>query len=259
MFQALRTKFGIPGLISVLALVFVMGGAAYAAKKYVITSTAQIKPSVLKSLKGKAGPAGANGTNGANGKDGINGKDGARGEAGSPGTPGKSVLTAAATTTPSGECPTVGGTKLEVEGSGTARHVCNGKEGPPGPTCEGGACLLPSEATETGVWSAADSGGSEALAQISFPLRLSVAPTSDFFVTKAEVQGGTAPAGCPGSFGSPEAEPGVLCVYEKFNFGFQSSPSFLEIDETSGTVLHLFVEVGETEAAAVGSWAVTAS
>jgi hypothetical protein len=44
-----------------LALVFAMSGGAYAAKKYVITSTKEIKPSVLKQLQGKAGPTAAQG------------------------------------------------------------------------------------------------------------------------------------------------------------------------------------------------------
>jgi hypothetical protein len=35
-----------------LALVFAMSGGAYAARRFVITSTKQIKPSVLKSLSG---------------------------------------------------------------------------------------------------------------------------------------------------------------------------------------------------------------
>ena len=47
------------GVIATIALVFAMSGGAYAAKKYLITSTKQISPSVLKSLKGAAGKNGA--------------------------------------------------------------------------------------------------------------------------------------------------------------------------------------------------------
>jgi hypothetical protein len=73
------------GLALVALAVGVGGGTAFAATKhYLITSTKQIKPSVLKSLK-KAGPRGAKGatgsqgaqgnagTNGTNGTNGVNG------------------------------------------------------------------------------------------------------------------------------------------------------------------------------------------
>ncbi len=42
-------------IISSLALFFALGGTAIAAQHYLITSTSQIKPSVLAKLKGKAG------------------------------------------------------------------------------------------------------------------------------------------------------------------------------------------------------------
>jgi Collagen triple helix repeat (20 copies) len=72
-----------------LALVFSMSGGALAASKYLITSTKQISPKVLKSLKGKngqpgtAGPAGAAGKEGPAGKEGTVGKEGKEGPAGS--------------------------------------------------------------------------------------------------------------------------------------------------------------------------------
>src|SRR5262245_5062130 len=119
----LKNRFGIPGVISMVALVFAMAGGAYAAKKYVITSTSQIKPSVLNQLKGKPGPAGPAGAAGAKGDSGAAGATGDTGAPGSPGTPG-------ANGTPGSEGP----------------------EGPEGtPWTVGGT--LPSEATETGTWS----------------------------------------------------------------------------------------------------------
>jgi hypothetical protein len=58
--------------IALMALVFAMTGGAYAANHYVITSTRQIKPSVLKKkAKGKTGPAGPNGAPGATGPAGA--------------------------------------------------------------------------------------------------------------------------------------------------------------------------------------------
>ena len=44
--------------IIILALFFALGGSAIAAKTFLITSTSQIKPSVLAKLKGKNGKNG---------------------------------------------------------------------------------------------------------------------------------------------------------------------------------------------------------
>jgi len=73
-----------------MALVFAMGGSAVAARHYLVTSTNQIKPSVLKSLKGNAGPKGATGLQGVQGKEGAVGKEGAAGKEGKEGARGPS-------------------------------------------------------------------------------------------------------------------------------------------------------------------------
>jgi hypothetical protein len=62
-----------------LALVFAMGGSAIAANHYLITSTHQIKPSVLKKLRGNTGARGATGATGATGAPGAPGGPGAAG------------------------------------------------------------------------------------------------------------------------------------------------------------------------------------
>src|SRR5438874_12957919 len=72
-----------------LALFFAMSGGALAAKHYLVNSTKQISPKVLKALKGNRGSTGApgvNGATGAQGKEGQQGKEGARGKEGESGT-----------------------------------------------------------------------------------------------------------------------------------------------------------------------------
>src|SRR5579862_761784 len=201
MFSAMRRRIHVTpaSVIAGLALVFAMTGGAYAAKKYLITSTKQISPSVLKALQGKtgtagtpgtagsqgpAGPAGpvgpagkdgTNGTNGANGKDGAAGKDGATGKTGATG-------------------PT-------------------GKEGP-SPWTPGGT--LPSEATETGTWWFVGNGQEGfQYTPLSFPMPLSVADAEA--ITVHVWNEFTPPAErdpeCTGTPDAPAAEPGTLCIY----------------------------------------------
>jgi hypothetical protein len=94
-----------------LALLFSMSGGALAAKHYLINSTKQINPKVLKALrgsKGAAGPAGAKGASGPSGATGAKGETGipgARGERGAPGANGatKVVVRTAEATTLNGE------------------------------------------------------------------------------------------------------------------------------------------------------------
>jgi hypothetical protein len=81
--------------VAIVALVLALGaGAAYAKTHFIITSTSQIKPSVLAKLhgangtngsNGTRGPAGASGATGAAGAAGTNGTDGTDGTNGAPG------------------------------------------------------------------------------------------------------------------------------------------------------------------------------
>ncbi len=75
-------------LVSTMALLFAMSGGAMAANHYLITSTRQISPKVLKAFKGRAGSAGAQGTTGPPGVAGPAGKQGADGSAGVEGKAG---------------------------------------------------------------------------------------------------------------------------------------------------------------------------
>ena len=75
-------------IIACLALFLSLGGGAWAAQKYVITSKGQIKPSVLEQLKGDRGPKGAKGDQGIQGNPGNLGNQGIQGNQGSPGANG---------------------------------------------------------------------------------------------------------------------------------------------------------------------------
>jgi hypothetical protein len=88
MFRSGR-KFSYANVAATLALFFSMSGGALAASHYLINSTKQINPKVLKSLKGKTGATGltgAIGTTGATGATGATGKEGLPGKEGPQGT-----------------------------------------------------------------------------------------------------------------------------------------------------------------------------
>ncbi len=174
MFSGIRKHLTYTNVVVTLALVFAMSGGAYAASRYVLTSTKQISPKVLKALQGKAGaggaqgvagPAGATGPVGAQGPAGGSGEKGEKGDPGAPGTPGTSVT--AKGIAPGGECE-AGGVKLTPGGK-----VCNGS-----PWTAGGT--LPKGRTESGAYASAMIENAfhvvEGRAAISFVIPLPSAP-----------------------------------------------------------------------------------
>jgi|SRR6185437_9502112 len=189
MFSALRRRLTFANVAMTFALVFAMSGGAYAASKFVITSTKQISPKVLKSLKGAngkngaSGPAGATGTVGPQGPAGLAGPAGTRGETG-----------------PAGPAGPAGATGKEGK---------TGKEG--SPWTVGGT--LPHGESETGVWglNATTKPNQEVQIPISFTIPLSAS------VDAAHVHliglGEGTPQGCAGSAEKPEAEPGNVCIW----------------------------------------------
>jgi hypothetical protein len=96
----MRKRLSYANVTATLALVFAMSGGAMAANHYLITSTKQINPKVLKKLTGKPGPAGLTGATGAagptgkegpQGKEGLQGKEGSQGKEGPKGADGTAV------------------------------------------------------------------------------------------------------------------------------------------------------------------------
>jgi hypothetical protein len=192
-----RRRFTFANVAITVALVFAMSGGAYAAGKFLITSTKQISPKVLKSLQGKAGPAGgagAQGPAGPGGPAGPQGSAGPKGETGAQGVPGTS--------------------------GANGKNGTNGKNGEP--WTAGGT--LPSGKTETGAWSvgplASSTGHIEVVETIaSFPIPLAAAlPASGVHFINGggkEVVAGVEQAStkCQGNVEVPTAEPGNLCIY----------------------------------------------
>src|SRR5689334_19155805 len=72
----MRRHLTYANVVATLALVFAMTGGALAAKHYLLTSTKQIKPSVLAKLRGRTGPRGAAGPAGLRGETGAAGASG---------------------------------------------------------------------------------------------------------------------------------------------------------------------------------------
>jgi collagen triple helix repeat protein len=232
MLSKIRRRMTWANVAMTLALVFAMSGGAYAAKKYLITSTKQISPKVLKQLQGKAGPAGPQGPMGPQGAVGANGKDGAAGKNGAPGekgTNGTSVTSVEKAAGVLGPCKEGGSEFTSASGK---TYACNGKEGKAGkegePWTAGGT--LPSGAQETGTWALnklpATLGLGALKIPISFPIPLQKA------LGETEVHVIPSEAGQPGEPAVPtgcvltrnataetievEAEPGNLCVYIQY-------------------------------------------
>lgn len=90
----MRKRLSYANVTATLALVFAMSGGAMAANSYLINSTKQINPKVLKKLTGKpgkTGKAGPAGSTGATGAQGPGGKEGSPGKEGPPGPAGTAV------------------------------------------------------------------------------------------------------------------------------------------------------------------------
>jgi hypothetical protein len=93
--NSIRRHLSYANIVATLALVFAMGGSAVAANHYLINSTKQINPKVLRKLKGntgKRGRAGPQGPAGSLGATGLQGAKGTEGGKGAEGPAGQSAL-----------------------------------------------------------------------------------------------------------------------------------------------------------------------
>jgi hypothetical protein len=261
MFSRIRRRFSYANVVVTLALVFAMTGGAYAANKYLITSTKQISPKVLKALKGAsgtsgtAGPAGTAGAMGAAGPQGPQGIAGAKGETGATGAVG-----------------------------------AKGENGVPGVKGEKGTTgfteTLPSGKTLKGEWGLSVVTPEKVTFELpvsanSFGIPLKEAPTAHYINTSEKEltpTGEQQSTACLGKVAEPTATPGNLCVYAMVEIGLSENEpdnnTFLKwkwgiavtdlagsgapnTDSSFGFGVHAFSLEG-AGTSANGSWAVTA-
>jgi hypothetical protein len=281
MFSTLRTRFGIPGVISVMALVFAMFGGAYAASN---SSDGGKATASAKAKKGPRGPKGTTGPAGPAGPQGPAGPVGAKGDAGAAGVNGVSVTSTESANAIDGHCTGTGtsgkgGSKF-VSATGVT-YACNGKNGTTGFTE-----TLPPGKTETGTWAFAPIRASaitgEVKVPISFPIPLEAIPGPTagalganqvhYIGVSGEEQFDETTKGpslaCHGTVEEPSADPGNLCIYTRTLlpeaetlaasvFIFRPSSSATSGADPTGAILNIL----STETATVtgyGTWAVTA-
>lgn len=218
MSSRLRDRLGTPAMIiSVIALVFALMGAAYAASGALTGKQKKEVQKIAKKYAGKPGAVGAAGPTGPAGPKGDAGAKGDKGDNGNPGAPGKSVVV---TPIAPGEfgCEERGGAEIEEEDEpSSVVEVCAGEEG--SPWTDGGT--LPPGALETGSFSfhGTEAENPNVGAPISFPIPLSAGierPHIHIFGVDEEA---AFFAACSENFTPeanweiPNAAPGEVCIW----------------------------------------------
>lgn len=277
MFSYIRKRATAANIAAVIALVFATAGGAVASsggsrlstatkhvvvangktasRKYIITSTSQVKPSVLKALHGlsgptgPAGPAGPSGVRGETGTAGFAGKNGTDGTNGTNGTAGESV-TVKELAKGSAQCAEGG---VEVSNKAGAGHACNGS------AASGGYVeKLPSGKTEAGTWNllSASQASDKGTVVISFPVPVAISAGHVKFFK----EGGGETTECKGTAEEPSAEAGYLCIYTEIEGGGPAlSGNVLAVKSSAGAIgAEWSMSASEPSGHAWGTWAVTA-
>jgi len=280
MLNRLREQLGTAGLVvAVVALVAAMAGGAYAASGGLNPKQKKEVKKIAKSYQGQgpAGPAGAAGAKGDAGAAGANGSNGSNGKDG----------VSAETATFNGNLHGCAEGGVEVKSASPVAYVCNGKKGTNGTT--GFTDTLPSEKTETGVWSV---GHIEERLNypgigkpVQVPISFSIPLESDLAGSRVHIilQNGkeldiafqeVVSTACTGTVAEPTATPGDLCIYagtELFDDPTENPPQGILIYQGTsfvnpatgqagaskvGMTLRAFAQSANVEA--FGTWAVTA-
>lgn len=202
MYRMIRKRLSYANVAMTLALVLAMSGGAFAANKYVVTSTKQISPKVLKALVGKTGPAGPAGLAGPAGTAGA-GSIGPAGPAGATGPEG-----------PAGPPGAKGDTGPKGAPGAPGTPGAPGATGPQGP--------LQSGKTETGQWAVSQYVPEELIERLvvgipfTIPLAGALDGTHAHYIGEHEGEGESEeklPTGCSGNAAAPKAAKGNLCVF----------------------------------------------
>jgi hypothetical protein len=259
MFRGVRSRLSYTNVVATLALFFALSSGALAAGHYLITSTKQISPKVLKQLKGAAGPGGAQGAQGPAGPAGSAGPQGPTGGAGAKGEPGPTgkegaageSVSSAALGKGEGGC-TEGGSKFTVGGKETT--ACNGTTG--------FTATLPKGKTETGTWAFNVPAGAEG--PVYTPISFSIPLPEALNNAQVHFVGTTPTAECPGKIAEPQATEGNLCVY-----GLLPGATFVKIvnpaldglggASTAGAYIWSEPTAGAELRRGFGTWAVTSA
>jgi hypothetical protein len=223
MISKLREPFGKAGLIvAVIALVAALVGGAYAAGTLTSKQKKEVKK-IAQTYAGKPGPEGLQGPKGEPGAKGDPGAEGKQGTAGTPGTDGEA-------------------------GEPGVCSVSNPK------------CVLPPGARLTGSWATDGpgltdpqtqcAGGCEMIIAISYPLEVRGATETQKEVVE------TPTGNCPGSYGTPDAEPGWICIYKGGGFGTTGIIFGSTEDWQAGLIMRFSRANLEEPAKAFGTWAV---
>jgi hypothetical protein len=247
MISRIHSKLGTAGLVvAIVALVVALTGAAFAAAPGLNSKQKKEVKKIAKQFAGKPGSAGPQGPAGPQGAPGGKGDTGAEGSEG-----------------PQGEQGIQGKQGIQGEPGEPGEDGKDGEDG----ACskENPVCVLPSGATETGAWGAANI---PSIVALSFNLPLKEAPEGIHYVTEGgeekvfEAGFKLKPATiCTGEAENPTAPPGQICIYARSEFefaplagGFFPAGGDLHRYKTGAT---FFYSVQESQKGS-GTWAVTA-